>query len=160
MSSLRDIMETSDVTIKQIRDHYKKNVINEVTAVKSRNRRTPLSAISKELDVSESTICSYMKDMNCTNKRKPLTKEQKSKSQLKMQLGKTKAMYQRDKINEDEYNKKVSDLNSKFEIEPSTEATTRSRRELINRDKRGGGELVHGYDVNKLMGNAVNGLTK
>ena len=114
MSSLRDIMETSNVSIKQILDHYKKNVISKVAAIKSKNRRTPLSTISKELDISESTIRIYMKDMNCTKKRKQLTTEQKDNVILKMQLGKLKASYRRSDITEGEYNNKASELNSKF----------------------------------------------
>ena len=111
MSSLRDIKETSDVSIKQIHDHYKKNVIKsvleqkaeiveEVLSLKTRNRRTSLSKISKELDIPESTLRSYMHDMDVVNKRKQMSISQKNETQKKMQIGKAKARYSRNEITE------------------------------------------------------------
>jgi hypothetical protein len=142
MSSLRDIMDTSNVSIKQIQDHYKKRILNEVESIKSRKRSMPLSAISKELDVSESTILRYRKDLNCTSRRRTLTTSQKYDAQLKMQLGKAKAKFIRDEYSEAEYKKKVSEIENKFALanidrnEVSRSISKKSRSERGN--PRGG----------------------
>ena len=126
MSTLRDIKDTSDVSIKQIHDHYKKNVIKsvleqkaeiveEVLSLKTRNRRTSLSKISKELNIPESTLRSYMHDMDVVNKRKQMSISQKNETQKKMQIGKAKARYSRNEITEEEYKTKVSEIERKFE---------------------------------------------
>ena len=146
MSTLRDIKETSDVSVKQIHDHYKKNVIKsvleqkaeiveEVLSLKTRNRRTPLSKISKELDIPESTLRSYMHDMDVVNKRKQMSISQKNETQKKMQIGKAKARYSRNEITEEEYRTKVSEIERKFESlnKDTTTTTKKDKKRWISR---------------------------
>lgn len=179
MTSLRDIMETSNVSIKQIQDHYKKSILNEVESIKSRKRNMPLAAISKELGVSESTITRYRKDLNCANHRRQLTTTQKYAAQLNMQLGKAKAKYSRDEYSEDEYKKKVSEIENKFATLSIKDPLTTNHHSdevqmaSIKVSKRGnlrGGALDtedsddgvtkagHDYDIKKLMNNAASQL--
>lgn len=145
MTKLRDVMETSSVSIKQIQDYHKKCVLNDFEEVRSRNRGKSLQSISRQLGISESTIQRYRKDMNYPIKHRQLSSTQKYESQLKMQLGKAKARWTRDAITEDEYKKKVSEIENKFgnlmkeASEVSSSMTTRSKSEIDKSVRRGGG---------------------
>jgi hypothetical protein len=139
MSKLRDVMELSEVSIKQIQDFHKKELINEVIAQKTTHRKKSLCAISKELGVSESTIRKYQKDLNCSTRRRQLTATQKQDAMLKMQLGKVRARYMRDELSEDELNKKVAEIEKKIESLRSEQRSTVTSSVTINsKSKRGG----------------------
>ena len=114
MTTLRDVVELSNVSIKQIKEYHKKNILNEVIEIKTRNARTPLSEISQKVGVSESSIRNYQKEFGDTRTRRHMTTIQKQQMILSMQLGKAKSMFQKNKITEDEYNKKVSEINNKY----------------------------------------------
>jgi hypothetical protein len=151
MTTLHDIKESSDVTIKQIHDHYKKNIVSsvleqkseivkEVMSMKTNNRRTPLSKISEQLDIPKSTLRSYMHDMDVVNKRKQMSTSQKNETQKKMQIGKAKARYSRNEITEEEYKTKVSEIEKKFEslISDNNDVSKQHSTAAGKKNRRGG----------------------
>ena len=114
MSKLRDVMETSNVNIKQIQDYHKKGVLNDYEEIKIRKRKKSLQSISKDIDVSVSSIQRYKKDMGYPVKHRQITSSQKYQSQLNMQLGKAKARWSRGDITEDVYKKIVTEIENKY----------------------------------------------
>lgn len=124
MTSLRDIKETTDVNYKQIHDYHKKNITNTtfeikseivkgVLQIKTRNRRTPISVISKNMDIPECTVRKYLKEMDQVFRRKMST-SQKNESQMRMQIGKAKARFKRNEITELELESKIEEIRSKY----------------------------------------------
>lgn len=117
MSILHDTLSTSSVSLKDVHNHIKKDILANVINVKTRNPKKPLSEISEDLDVSQSAIRNYIKeasDYPIKQRHRNLTQTQKYQMQIKLQTGKLTKEYERGKISKEEYESRMSSVRDKY----------------------------------------------
>ena len=127
MRDLIDFTSRSPITGKELDRFTKTEIMMEARSKKIKSPGKSIKTIAEEVGVSASVIKSCSKEFGYSRRHRTLTTEQKQEAVLKMQLGKVKASFLRSEITEDEYKKKVSDLNSKFNVVNISEYTCEYR---------------------------------